>query len=34
LIQTIVFVVAIMVVFINILIDVAYKFIDPRVQLA
>jgi peptide/nickel transport system permease protein len=34
LIQTIVFVVAIMVVFVNIAIDVTYKFIDPRVQLS
>jgi peptide/nickel transport system permease protein len=34
LIQTIVFVVAVMVVLINITIDVAYKFIDPRVKLA
>jgi peptide/nickel transport system permease protein len=34
LIQTIVFVVAVMVVLINIAIDVAYKFIDPRVTLA
>jgi peptide/nickel transport system permease protein len=34
LIQTIVFVVAIMVVIVNIAIDVTYKFIDPRVQLA
>ena len=34
LIQTIVFVVAVMVVLINIAIDVAYKFIDPRVKLA
>jgi peptide/nickel transport system permease protein len=34
LIQTIVFVVAVMVVIINIAIDVAYKFIDPRVKLA
>ncbi len=34
LIQTIVFVVAVMVVFVNIAIDVAYKFIDPRVKLA
>jgi peptide/nickel transport system permease protein len=34
LIQTIVFVVAIMVVLVNIAIDVSYKFIDPRVQLA
>ncbi len=33
LIQTIVFVVAVMVVFVNIAIDVTYKFIDPRVQL-
>jgi peptide/nickel transport system permease protein len=33
LIQTIVFVVAVMVVFINITIDVAYKLIDPRVKL-
>lgn len=33
LIQTIVFVVAVMVVIINILIDVVYKFIDPRVKL-
>ena len=28
------FVVAVMVVFVNIAIDVTYKFIDPRVQLA
>ncbi len=34
LIQTIVFVVAIMVVLVNIAIDVSYKFIDPRVKLA
>ena len=34
LIQTIVFVVAVMVVLINIAIDVAYKLIDPRVKLA
>lgn len=34
LIQAIVFVVAVMVVIINIAIDVAYKFLDPRVQLA
>ena len=34
LIQTIVFVVAVMVVIINIAIDVAYKFLDPRVKLA
>jgi peptide/nickel transport system permease protein len=34
LIQTIVFVVAVMVVFVNIAIDVAYKFIDPRVKLS
>ena len=34
LIQTIVFVVAVMVVIINIAIDIAYKFIDPRVKLA
>ena len=34
LIQTIVFVVAVMVVLINIAIDIAYKFIDPRVKLA
>ena len=33
LIQTIVFVVAVMVVFVNIAIDVTYKFIDPRVKL-
>jgi peptide/nickel transport system permease protein len=33
LIQTIVFVVAVMVVFVNIAIDIAYKFIDPRVKL-
>jgi peptide/nickel transport system permease protein len=33
LIQTIVFVVAIMVVFINILIDVVYRYVDPRVKL-
>ena len=31
LIQAIVFVVAVMVVFVNIAIDVAYKFLDPRV---
>jgi peptide/nickel transport system permease protein len=34
LIQTIVFVVAVMVVFINIVIDLAYKAIDPRVKLS
>jgi peptide/nickel transport system permease protein len=34
LIQTIVFVVAVMVVFVNIAIDVAYKLIDPRVKLS
>jgi peptide/nickel transport system permease protein len=34
LIQAIVFVVAVMVVIINIAIDVAYKFLDPRVKLA
>ncbi len=34
LIQAIVFVVAVMVVLLNILIDVAYKFLDPRVKLA
>ena len=34
LIQTIVFVVAVMVVLINIAIDLAYKFVDPRVKLA
>jgi peptide/nickel transport system permease protein len=34
LIQTIVFVVAIMVVLVNIAIDITYKFIDPRVQLS
>ena len=34
LIQTIVFVVAIMVVFVNIVVDVTYKFIDPRVKLS
>jgi peptide/nickel transport system permease protein len=34
LIQTIVFVVAVMVVFVNIAIDVSYKLIDPRVKLS
>lgn len=34
LIQTIVFVVAVMVVIVNIAIDVAYKFVDPRVRLS
>ena len=34
LIQAIVFVVAVMVVFVNISIDVSYKFLDPRVKLA
>ena len=34
LIQAIVFVVAVMVVILNILIDVAYKFLDPRVKLS
>lgn len=34
LIQTIVFVVAVMVVLVNIVIDVAYKYIDPRVKIA
>ena len=34
LIQTIVFVVAVMVVFVNIAIDVAYKIVDPRVKLS
>ena len=34
LIQAIVFVVAVMVVFVNIAIDISYKFLDPRVKLA
>jgi peptide/nickel transport system permease protein len=34
LLQTIVFVVAVMVVIVNVLIDLAYKAIDPRVKLA
>ena len=34
LIQTIVFVVAVMVVLVNIAIDVAYKVVDPRVKLS